>query len=461
MSKKLDTNVIREYMSQFGCVLTSGYVSIKEKIAYKCPCGRDATTTFDSFKASEHKMCYECRKPISSKRKSKTSGTLFNKVVDIYTQKGLKVISSKEDYASQDSILKYICLCGENDSISYNDLKRRKNICLHNKEKFAPKKRTNQEVYTIFRDAGCKIINDSFSYLKDSQKVEFLCNCDRIGLKTITSFIKKSQCNACSIEDTSKKNRKTLDDVFGIFESFGCLLISNTYKNERTPLNYICICGKDCSEKLSVMGKREMCKECSLITKNRRKYLVWKSYFEDNGCTLLTTECTRTDQKIKYLCKCGRVSETQYYRFIQGQRCMKCRDEQYNIGENSHAWKGGISTVNQKIRNTTEYRQWRTSVLIRDNGVCRCCETKEDVVLHVHHIKNFSEYEDLRFDVKNGIVTCYDCHSPYAKNSFHDRYTVYNNDIYQLQEYFDDIRLHLGLPLVSIEDIVNPKSIAV
>lgn len=56
----------------------------------------------------------------------------------------------------------------------------------------------------------------------------------------------------------------------------------------------------------------------------------------------------------------------------------------------------------------------------------------------------------MRTNLSNGLTLCHICHK-----EFHDIYTKYNNDIFQLQEYFDDIRSHLGLPLVSIEDIVS------
>lgn len=131
----------------------------------------------------------------------------------------------------------------------------------------------------------------------------------------------------------------------------------------------------------------------------------------------------------------------------------------YITGESNSNWKGGITPVNTSIRGSREYHQWRTLVFERDNFTCQCCEDSTGGNLHSHHIYNFAEHIDLRFEVSNGATMCDKCHSFQIIGSFHHTYGARNNDIYQLQEYFDDIRSHLGLPLITIESIIN-QSIA-
>lgn len=83
-------------------------------------------------------------------------------------------------------------------------------------------------------------------------------------------------------------------------------------------------------------------------------------------------------------------------------------------GEKSATWKGGITLEHLRIRNSQEYREWRTRIFIRDNYECQNCNARngngKDIYLHVHHIKSFSEYPDLRFDMNNGITLCKKCH---------------------------------------------------
>jgi 5-methylcytosine-specific restriction endonuclease McrA len=86
-----------------------------------------------------------------------------------------------------------------------------------------------------------------------------------------------------------------------------------------------------------------------------------------------------------------------------------------------------------KIRNTTQYLNWRIAVLRRDNFTCKICHAsvKENKTsrLEVHHPKAFDdickennvstkeqalECKEL-WNVKNGISICYRCHKDVEK----------------------------------------------
>lgn len=87
-------------------------------------------------------------------------------------------------------------------------------------------------------------------------------------------------------------------------------------------------------------------------------------------------------------------------------------------GEKSYLWKGGITVVNQLLRNGLDYRLWREKVFKRDNYSCRECG-KRGCYLEAHHIKSFSEYPKYRFDINNGMTLCRECHQlteTYATN---------------------------------------------
>lgn len=77
-------------------------------------------------------------------------------------------------------------------------------------------------------------------------------------------------------------------------------------------------------------------------------------------------------------------------------------------GEKHYRWKGGITSINSKIRSSINYRLWKKSVLERDGHACILCKSNKN--LEVDHIKRFSDYPELRFDIKNGRVLCKDCH---------------------------------------------------
>ena len=78
-------------------------------------------------------------------------------------------------------------------------------------------------------------------------------------------------------------------------------------------------------------------------------------------------------------------------------------------GEKNPNWKGGITPINDKIRHSLKYKIWRTQVYERDNWTCQTCG-KRGGDLEAHHIKPFSLFPELRFDVNNGVTLCEDCH---------------------------------------------------
>lgn len=78
-------------------------------------------------------------------------------------------------------------------------------------------------------------------------------------------------------------------------------------------------------------------------------------------------------------------------------------------GERHHWWKGGITPLRMQIYHSLEYKAWRKAVFERDNYTCTECGQRGGW-LEADHIRPFSLFPELRFEVANGRTLCKPCH---------------------------------------------------
>jgi len=100
------------------------------------------------------------------------------------------------------------------------------------------------------------------------------------------------------------------------------------------------------------------------------------------------------------------------------------------IGAKSHFWKGGVTPLNTIIRNRVEMAIWKKSVFERDRYLCQKCN--DGGYLNAHHLLNFSDFPELRFDRDNGLTLCRGCHL-----GFHNRYGRESNDFIQMLSFLN------------------------
>ena len=169
---------------------------------------------------------------------------------------------------------------------------------------------------------------------------------------------------------------------------------------------------KDCGKRLTVYG-RFRCKKCFIKFYKGENTIWWKGGLP---------KCKKCGKKLpnRYatFCKKHRI-----YKKKDSIKCIICnkkleRSAERNKtiyckkcvfkGERSVNWKGGITPINFKIRNSLKYKKWRTKVFTRDNYTCINCK-KVGGRLVADHIKPFCIYKELRFAIDNGRTLCIDC----------------------------------------------------
>jgi len=94
------------------------------------------------------------------------------------------------------------------------------------------------------------------------------------------------------------------------------------------------------------------------------------------------------------------------------------------MGELNPNWKGGIYKTNRDVRRSPIYKRWQISIYKRDKYRCQLCGGSNN--LNANHIKRFSEYPELRFEISNGITLCFNCHKAIRgkENEWENRFTL-------------------------------------
>lgn len=148
----------------------------------------------------------------------------------------------------------------------------------------------------------------------------------------------------------------------------------------------------------------------------------------------------KSNKQVWFKCKSGKHED--YIRslnnaFQYGYKCPECMKDELSErmrGDGNHFWKGGINGENDNLRHRREYKNWRTAIYERDDYTCQCCG-KRGGKLNAHHINQFSDYPEIRYDVNNGITLCVECHDSTENGSFHNIYGTHNTTSEQLREY--------------------------
>ena len=259
---------------------------------------------------------------------------------------------------------------------------------------------------------------------KSNKRILFLCQCD-CGKERIVSgtSLKNGAIKSCGC--TRKAKKRLASSMIG--ETFNGNVVMRESdlsdpRNVNGKRNWICIC--ECGN--------EFITTTELITSNRitgcgcykekkldklKEKLVGKTF----GSLQVIGFSGKIKNKLYFKCKCKCGNEGDFYSWsLLNNEIVSCGCKSKNFfkgksGKLSFRYNHSLSDEDRLSNRNRHlnplYIAWRNSVLKKYLYICqKCKKSSKYVSLHVHHIKGYKEFLDLRFNIDNGIVLCKSCH---------------------------------------------------
>ena len=188
-------------------------------------------------------------------------------------------------------------------------------------------------------------------------------------------------------------------------------------------------CSRDCKgewasrnlvgEKASNYKGAKTKSNCQLCDKEFEHFAIYNRKFCSFECKSLS------QKKINVLncdqCKKEYIVRNSYTKEHTGNKhkfCSKKCSALFYREENHPRWIKDRSQLKSEVRSlrySFKMKEWRESVFARDDYTCLKCNNRSSkgnpVTLNAHHIKKFSDFPDLRFEIGNGATLCVPCHS--------------------------------------------------
>lgn len=298
MPKKLMLEEVKKYVEENNCILISEeYKGLKENMEFKCACGNNFTTTFDSFKNQNKHQCNECSKKQIHDKRAYSYEYIKNYIENLNSE----LLS--ETYNDNHEKIKVRCnKCGKEFETTFNVVLRtvkEKNIKILNCKKCNCKEAQSKNLHTIEeirnfvnKNSDCKLLSTEYKSNKTkNNKLKFKCSCGNEFNTTYYrfKFKNKRQCNTCS-----QKEKWTIERAKQwVLDNSDCILLADEIKNSHTNMLFQCHCGNKFETSLSNFRTRRK-RQCNDCSHRSNLEAECKKYFEENNI-IYTKEKTFDD----------------------------------------------------------------------------------------------------------------------------------------------------------------------
>lgn len=191
-----------------GCeLLSKEYKNNHILLDYRCSCGNESQITLINFQSGHR--CKKCMKKNPKRKSWDKSMKSFEFVKGFFNYMGCTLLSTK--FENNTDKLKFICLCGKEDKITFASFKRG----LKCKECSGNKSSKNQPYIIEFIDyylssLGLKLLSNE--YKNNRTQLKYVCTCGNVAYSDLAHIMMDKRCDQCAIERRSGENNHLYDE---------------------------------------------------------------------------------------------------------------------------------------------------------------------------------------------------------------------------------------------------------
>ena len=323
----------------------------------------------------------------------------FEQAESLFSERGYILLD--KEYVNSNTKMKYKCPNHPNEvlEITYSKLKEGSGCryCANERRAKNQTKYTLEELREMFSNRGYTLLNNKF--VSSKKLLYYTCpkHPDKTNKILLSNFKKNQGCSHCAIEARTEKQKHSFEYVYEKFNELGYTLLENHYVNGKTPMKFKCDKhpNKELKIAFSDLLKGQGCKYCGherLAENKRLSFEFIKEEFTKRGYELLEENYHGNLQKLKYICPKHPDKENSitYLSLSVGSGCKYCANENIS-GENNHLWKGGVSELNNYLRQ--KLSDWKIKSFEKYDYTCFVSGIR-GTYLEVHHIKPFNIIRD-------------------------------------------------------------------
>lgn len=366
------------------------YEGIHKNMEMQCDKGHNFNMSFGNFK--DHKnRCPECREIERKKKRF----ILFKSLLE---ENNYTILSTWEEYQNNKTKLTITCPKGHALEMSYGMFLQGNRCKTCQRKKLSEIQRIPlSEIEENIKNHGFKILKWLEPYKNRNSRFIIECSNDHI-FETCYGNLLMSDfgCAECS----GKKKHEGID----VYNEFIKLQLEPQFTPEDykdAHQNLPCICSKHKDKGIQYKSFTNLkqgkgCKYCGFETianKQRMDEDIVFNFMINKGMTPLEGEKYIDNQThIYYICEHHKnkgIQTTTWMNLQDGKGCKYCGYDSIR-GENHYNYKGGITPLTNKIRDSIMKSRWKYESSHKYNDKCVLSGLSFNLNIH-HRNKNFSE----------------------------------------------------------------------